>query len=768
MPLKKIIFKPGVNRENTRYTTEGGFYESEKVRFRQGTPEVIGGWERISVNTFLGVCRSLWNWVTLNGQNLMGLGTNLKFYIESGGQYFDQTPIREAHTLGSNPFTTYNGFPVVAVYDAAPGNFLAGDFVSFNGASAVGGLTISGNYQIQAAEATFTGSISGTVLTVTSLQSGIIVNGATIDGPGVTAATTITSLGTGAGGVGTYNINNSQTVASTTLTATAPTLTITYFITAASNATSSAAGGGSTVTAAYEINTGSAIVSPLSGWGAGGWGLGGWGTGQESEAPIRLWSQANFGEDLIYGPRGGGVYYWDNTIGLEPYQVSSISVATPTVITTTIDIPDLTAIRFSSSGVLPTGLSANTVYFVRKINTTTFNISATPTGSLVAVTGAGSGSQFISNRGLPLSSLAGDGYAPVVQNCIAVSDASRFVLTFGCNDYTSTVQDPMLIRWSDQEDATTWFPAATNQAGSLRLSHGSAIIAVQQNRQEILVWTDSSIYSLQYLGPPFVWGSQLMGDNISIVGPNAVALANGVSYWMGVDKFYRYDGVVTTMKCDLRRHVFSDINQDQYFQVCAGTNEGFNEIWWFYCSAGSTVIDKYVIYNYLENIWYYGSMGRTAWLDTGLRDYPYAATYANNLVEHENGINDNVTGTALPIEAYIVSSEFDIDDGHNFAFIWRILPDLTFRGSNAVSPTATLYLYPLQNSGSGYYNPTSVGGQSFANVARTATVPIEQFTGQVYTRVRGRQLAFKIYSNQLDTTWQLGAPRFDIRPDGRR
>jgi hypothetical protein len=360
-----------------------------------------------------------------------------------------------------------------------------------------------------------------------------------------------------------------------------------------------------------------------------------------------------------------------------------------------------------------------------------------------------------------------------VQNNILISDTSRFVMVFGCNDYSETDIDPMLIRWSDQEDAANWTPSATNQAGSIRLSHGSRIVTAMQNRQEINVWTDSALYTLQYLGPPIVWSTQLLGDNISIVGPNAAAVANGVAYWMGIDKFYRYSGTVQTMRCDLRRYVFNDINLLQADQIFAANNEGFNEIWWFYCSADSTVIDKYVVYNYLEDIWYYGTMSRTAWVDSGLRSYPVAAFYnttqsAGNLLNHESGLNDNTWGTDNAIEAYILSSEFDIQDGHNFGFVWRTLPDLTFNGSTANSPTVTMYLYGLTNSGSGYNNPASVGGQNYANVARTAIVPVEQYTGQIYTRVRGRQLAFKIYSNQLDTTWQLGAPRFDIRPDGRR
>jgi hypothetical protein len=327
----------------------------------------------------------------------------------------------------------------------------------------------------------------------------------------------------------------------------------------------------------------------------------------------------------------------------------------------------------------------------------------------------------------------------------------------------------MLIRWSDQESAVNWLPAATNQAGSVQFSHGSELVTCLQTRQEIVAWSDSAIYSLQYVGAPAVWKSELLGDNISIVSQNSAATASGVVYWMGVDKFYKYDGRVQTLRCDLRQYIFSDINQSQYQQVFAGTSEGFNEIWWFYCSADSTMVDKYVIYNYAEDIWYYGTMGRTAWLDSGLRDYPLAATYSYNLVNHEQGNDNNETDVPAPIAASISSSEFDIDDGHNFGFIWRVIPDLTFRNSTGnLTPECTMTIIPMQNSGSGFNNPRSTNGTSNATIQRIATAPIEEFTGQVYIRVRGRQIIFKVESDRLGTTWQLGAPRIDIKPDGRR
>jgi hypothetical protein len=696
MPLSKILFKPGINRENTRYTTEGGWYDGDKVRFRQGTPEKIGGWQRISSNTFLGVCRSLWNWVTLGNLNLVGVGTNLKFYIEKGGAYNDITPIRSTVVL-TNPFTATLSSAVITVADTAHG-CVTGDFVTFSGATGLGGNITAAllNQQHQ--------------ITLVNVDSYTITVGAVANATDVSGSP-----------------------------------------------------GGGTVTAAYQINVGPAAAIPVVGWGAGTWGAGVWGTGGTSLTTLRLWSQQNYGEDLVFGPRGGGIYYWDATSGVNSRGVllrslggtATITIASPAVVTSTVLYTEGAAVVFSTTGALPTGITAGTTYFAFNNVGLTFQLIDTA-GNIVNTTGTQSGVQTITPNDIP-----------VVQNFLMVSDTSRFILTFGANDYGSVVQDPMLIRWSSQDDPYNWTPDATNQAGSIRLSDGSEIITAIQTRQEIVVFTDAAVYSLQYLGPPNVWQAQLLGDNISIESQNVVALASGVVYWMGVDKFYAYDGRVQTLNCDVRRYVFSDFNQAQAAQVFAGTNEGFNEVWWFYCSANSSVVNRYVVYNYLEKIWYYGTLGRTAWLDSGLRDYPMAATYTNNIVYHESGINDNETGTTTAIAANIASSEFDIQDGHNFGFVWRVLPDLTFETSSnspaGAAPTVTMTLYGLSNSGSGV---TSSAG---APVAASASYNItEQFTGQIYTRMRGRQLIFKIESNQINTTWQIGAPRVDIRPDGRR
>jgi hypothetical protein len=693
MPLQKILFKPGVNRENTRYTTEGGWYECDKIRFRQGNPEMIGGWQQISGYTYSGVCRSLWNWTALDGANYIGVGTNVKFYISQGGYYYDITPIATTTTLGTDPFTA-NGTTTVTV-TASTTSLTVGTYVTFSGATGTYASTFNAEYQIVSV-----GSSSFTITVPTALTAGSY--------------------------------------------------------------------GGAAVVAAYQVSAGPATPVPLLGWGAGAWGQTGttWGFGGTSTSALRLWNQMNYGEDLVYGPRGGALYYWDKGGGVSTRGVLlsslggtvSFTNASPTVVTSTVLYTEGAALQFSG-GSLPTGITAGTTYYVFEVNGLSFKL-LNSAGATVGTSSAGTGT---------VSNIVD---VPTIQNNLTVSDSSRFILVFGTNDYGSATLDPMLIRWSAQDDPYNWTPDPTNQAGFTRLSHGSQIVTTIQTRQEIVVFTDASVYSLQYLGPPYVWAPQLLGDNISIISPNSVAQASGIVFWMGVDKFYAYDGRVQTLNCDLRRYVFQDLNQEQALQVSCGTNEGFNEVWWFYCSANSTTVDKYVIYNYVEKVWYYGTMSRTSWLDSGLQPYPVAAVYdsataTGNLVYHENGINDNATSTTAPINAYISSSEFDIGDGHNFGFVWRILPDLTFENAtsapNGDLATVTMELYGLANSGSGV---TSDASQP---VAKSSAYNItEEFTGMIFTRMRGRQMIFKISSNQINTTWQLGAPRIDIRPDGRR
>ena len=625
MPLKKLLLKPGVNREKTRYSAETGWYECDKVRFRQAFPEKLGGWQRISTNTFQGVCRSLWSWLTLNSQKITGVGTNLKFYLELGGSYYDVTPVR-ASTTNAATFAATNGSATITVTDNSHGA-VVGDFVTFSSAASLGGV--------------------------------------------ITAAV--------------LNAEHQIVIRSSANA---------YTFTASVEANSSDSGnGGAATDAAYQISVGSAVQIPLTGWGAGTWGTSTWGNGGSSNTDLRLWSQSNFGEDLIFGFKGSPVYYWDATNGV------------------------------SSAGA---------------------------------------------DVGVLLSGLGGASDVPTAQNLVLVSDINRFVFCFGANTLGTTVQDPMLIRWSDQESAVDWTPSSINQAGSLRLSRGSEIVAANQSRQAIIVWTDTTVYSLKFLGGQLGWGAQLINDNISIISSNAVAYSNGISYWMGKSNFYIYNGNTQTLKCDLLRYVFEDFNWEQVGQIFASTNEKYSEVWWFYCSEGSTTIDRYIVYNYKDGIWYNGTMARTAWIDSGMRDYPLAATYTYNLVNHEQGIDDNETGTSTAINASITSGQFDTEDGHKFTLISRIIPDMTFDGSTVDSPSATITLYPLQNSGSGYNDPLSEGGNSTGVITRSATVPVEKYTDKIDIRVRGRQIAFKIESSELGVQWQLGSPRLDMRVDGRR
>jgi len=693
--IQKITFKPGVNRENTRYFNEGGWYESDKVRFRQGSPEKIGGWTQYSKSTFLGVCRTLWNWITLTSQNIVAVGTNLKFYLTLGNQYFDITPVRSVTTL-TNPFTATLSSSTITVSATAHGA-IPGDFVTFSGATGLGG------------------NITAAVLNQQ------------------------------------YQIVSVPNVNSFTFTATA---------TANASDVSGSPGGG-TVTTSYQLNTGPAYQVPFTGWGASYWGSGPWGTGGSTKNNLQIWNAYNFGQNLLFGPRGGGIYYWTaptltnpgvalNTTG----GTVTITIASPAVITSSVNLPNNSSIQLGTTGALPSGLSTNTTYYVINVSGTTFNLAATPGGAAINTTGTQSGTQSIS--------LLGD--VPLFQNALTVSDASNFVLVFGTNPIGTNYLDPMQIRWSDQQNPLVWYPDVTNQAGDVRLSHGSQIVTYVQTRQEIVVLTDQAVYSLQYLGPPYVWGVQLLGENISIIGPNAAVLASGVVYWMGIDKFYMYSGgIIQTLNCDLRRFVFQNINFYQNEQVYCSTVEGFNEVWWFYVSGTGTQINSYVVYNYLEHTWYYGTMGRTAWLDTTLQSNPIGATYNGYLCNQESGLDDNETGTPAPIDAYIASSEFDIGDGDHFAFISKILPDLTFENSTANNPTTTMSIEALINSGSGI-------GQVSNNPVYSVNINgnPETFTGYVYTRIRGRQFIFKMESNQLGTAWQLGAPRFEIRPDGKR
>jgi hypothetical protein len=703
MPLQQLQFRPGVNREGTTLANEGGWFDGDKIRFRSGYPEKIGGWELLSSATFQGTCRSLWNWVSLNSFNLMGVGTELKFYIEYGGTYYDVTPIRRTVTL-NNPFATVYDSPIITVTDAAHGA-ITGDFVTFSGATTVGGLNLNFEYQITYVDTnTYTITASSLATSTVAAGGGASVSAAYQINNGTNVGSYQVGWGAGLwGGVITGvaltqlngAINNSVTtvvVDSTTGFPAAGTIAIdseliTYTSKTGTNFLGCTRGTFGTTAASHLDNALTYNATNYYGWGQS--------ASQTSNTQLRLWSQSNFGEDLLFSPRQGAIYLW------QPGTGSSPNITTRATLVSGTDVP-----------------------------------------------------AYI--------------------NDIMVSDSSRIVICFGCNDYGAygtTPQDPMLIRWSAQESYTNWTPAITNQAGSYRLSHGSRIIGALQTRQEIIVWTDAAIYSMQYLGPPNVYGFTLLADNISIVSPNAMATASGVVYWMGVDKFYVYSGRVETLPCSVRTYIYDDINREQYSQFFSGTNEGYSEIWWFYCSANSNVIDRYVIFNYLDRVWYYGTLGRSAWLDSPLRDYPMAATLGNQIVFHEAAVDDGTTNPPTAISSYVQSSDFDIGDGHNYGFVWRMIPDITFDGSTTPSPltpSVTMTMRPRQNPGAPYGTAPSPTVASTQNYGAQNVYNVQEFTQIIYTRVRGRQMAFKVASDTLGTSWQLGVPRLDVRPDGRR
>ena len=730
--LQKLLFRPGLNEEGTTLSNEGGWWSGDKIRFRSGQVEKIGGWTldpgTVQNNSsYVGVARSLKNWIGLNGYNYLGIGTNQKFYIQqgTGGTIFDVTPIRSVSSAGAATFSATNGSSVIIVTQTGH-NAQSGDFVSYTGA-----VTLGGN---------------------------------------VTAAILNQTLG--------YQV----TYISSTQ----------YSITVPVTANSSDSGnGGSATVATFQITSGNAIYTQNVGWGAGGWGginpglpSTGWGSSAPSGVGIgsqlRLWSQSNYGQNLVFNPRGGGIYYW--VVDTNPNIYNVAQVLSPTNTNT-----------------------QNSVAYWR----TDGGVSACPT----------------------------------ICNFVMVSDASRFVIAFGTDTLGNGVQNPMLISWSDQQNITTWYPSITNQAGNYTLSRGSQIVTAVQTRQEIVVFTDVALYSMQYLGAPYVWGFNILADNISIMGPNAAVSVNNVTYWMGRDKFFMYSGQVQTLPCTVRQYVFQDINTSQSYQFFAGINEGYNEIWWFYCSANSNVIDKYVIYNHLEQTWYFGNLTRTAWADTPLRGYPTAAGFApvttltqavgltdstiyiankgnfpssgvveieseriiytsstntsllgcsrgaygttasvhnsgatvtdigvvqSGIIYHESAVDNGTANPPVALDSYIQSSDFDIGDGYNFGFVWRIIPDVSFNGSTVNNPKVTFTVLPRQSPGAPYGSsdlPTVTSSQNFVG---QSTYDVQQFTQYAYCRIRGRQMSLIISSNTVGTQWQLGVPRLEIRPDGKR
>jgi hypothetical protein len=628
MPLTKLQFRPGINRETTSYANEGGWWESEKIRFRFGVPEKIGGWVKNTASSFLGTCRALHSWVALDGTVRTGVGTHLKYYIKEGSDFNDITPIRATTAAGDVTFAAVDGSSTLTVTEADHGA-VVNDFVTFSGAVSLGGNitadVLNQEYQIVTIE-------NSSSYTITAKD---------------TSGATVTA-------------NSSDT-----------------------------GNGGSSTVGAYQINVGLDTTVFGTGWGAGTWGRGAWGSAATLTAPsdiLRIWTHDNFGEDLLFNVRDGGIYYFDTSADGATY-----------------------------------------------------------------------------SRATELSQVSGaDSTTPTIAKQVLVSDVDRHVLMFGCDPEDNIgTQDPLLIRFSDQEDVLTWASTSTNTAGSLRLGSGSTIEAAVETRQQTLVFTDVSLHTLQFLGPPFTFGLQMVSENITIMGPIAAVALEDQVYWMGQGAFYVYSGRVTELPCTVKSYVFNDINLDQKEKIFAATNSEFNEVWWFYPSASADEIDRYVIFNYAENVWYFGSLTRTAWQDKGISNFPLAAG-GQYLYDQENGLDDGSSDPASPITSYIESSQMDIGDGDNFAFIKRLIPDITFNGSTLSAPTVDFTIKTRNFPGGNYVQSTA------SAVTRSAKVPVEQFTDQVHLRLRGRSFALRVESDDIETKWRLGAPRLDIRQDGRR
>lgn len=709
MPLTKLQFRPGVVRDQTAYTNEGGWRDSNLVRFRLGFPESIGGWQPYSNETFLGTCRGLHNWAALDSSNLMAVGTNLKFYVEEGGMYNDVTPIRRTATL-SNPFVATNGSSIVVVTDAGNGAY-EGDFVTFSNASSLGGnitaAVLNKEFQITSrlnpnqyqvdvgvmANASDTGNGGSSVQAVYQINAGTDTNlggagwGAgewpiptisTLTNPFTTssgsAVVTVAHTGHGLTSGQYVAFSGASAVGGITANYFAATFQITYInansysITVSTTATSSATGGG-TVTAYAEA------------------GNRGWGEAADISVNgvLRLWSMDNYGEDLIFNARNSNIYYWDYSNG--------------------------------------------------------FN-----------------------TRAVTLDSLSSDPTCPTKATQIMVSDRDRHVIAFGA-DFGDNIQDPMLIRWSDQEDYSTWSSTPDNTAGDLRLGNGSYIVCAVETKRAIAVFTNSSLYSMQFIGPPYTFGIDAMANNISIMGYNSAVAVDDAVYWMGRDGFFVFTGQMQRIQCPIQEYIFERLDMDQGDKINAAVNVSFNEVTWFYQSVNGTDCDSYVTYNYVENVWTYGNLARTAWIDRTLRQYPTAASPTDNkLYYHEFGQNDGSTVPNLPLNAYIESSPVDIAEGDQFMFVSRIIPDLSIRtpGSEGAGKTVNMVL-KMQN-----YPGQIYAQNGTSSIVKTASTPIGQYTDQAFVRLRGRSVVLRVESDQVDMGWRLGSPRLDLRPDGRR
>lgn len=713
MPFIKLQFKPGINRDQTNYTGEGGWWAGDKIRFFSGYPQKIGGWLQNFPTTFLGICRQMFGWITSFSDNFLALGTTKKVYIESGTTFYDITPLRDTTSAGDVTFAASTGSSVITVSDTAFGSS-AGDFVTF-----VDALTLSGGLSTGTIAGTSTGSATFTAVSQDSTSGdgygaeftitadgagGYTLDAITTAGNAYAVSDTLVILGTDLGGATPANDATITVTAVTSGNITAAVLNQNYEIATVINANSytviakdpttglpvlatadDTGDGGPDVIGEYEIPVGNVVNVYGYGWGAGGWSRNTWGSGSGTPVVItqRDWWFDNFDNDLVMNIRNGEIYYW--------------------------------------------------VY------------NAIPS----------------STRAVLLSSLAGATDVPETAMQILISQNDRHLLAFGCQPYNGSPGDfdPLLIRWASQDEPEKWEPLPTNSAGFIRVSRGSKIVRAIPSRQEIVVLTDTSVYSLQFLGTTDVFGLQELADNISVLGPRAVTTINNVVYWMGQDKFFMYAGRVETLPCTLRNHVYQDLNFDQIDQIICSTNEAYTEVWWFYPSANSSTVDKYVVYNYVENIWYYGNMARTAWIDNPLRRYPQAVGYEQLLFDHEIGNDAN----GAPLEAYIESNDFDLqqNDGETFILTRRMIPDINFDGSVSSTPEVDLAIRPRNFPGS------TQQADSF-DTQRVVRTSVGTYTDQIFLRARARQMALKISSDQLGVQWQLGSPRLDIRSDGKQ
>tara|TARA_R100001510_G_scaffold51156_1_gene50736 strand:- start:1296 stop:3221 length:1926 start_codon:yes stop_codon:yes gene_type:complete len=641
MPLTKLNFKPGVNRETTSYSNEGGWFDSEKVRFRAGYPEKIGGWLRYSESAFLGDCRGLHPFVALDGTKYIGVGTHLKYYLNQGGSFNDITPIRLTTSAGDATFSATNGSSTLTVTENGHGA-VVGDFVTFSGAATLGGLitadVLNQEYQI---------------------ASIVDTNSYTIEAREVATISSITT---------TSGLNP----------------------TAVSANSSDTGNGGGSVVATYQTSTGLEVSIQGTGWGAGVYGRGTWNSNADvslSTTSMRIWTHDNFGEDLIINVRDGIIGYYDTSAGLN-------------------------------------------------------------------------------SRAVLLKDVSGANTTPTIAKQVIVSDRDRHVIAFGCDPQTNIgTQDPLLIRFSSQESITDWESTATNTAGDLRIGSGSQIITAVETRREIIVFTDVSLHSMQFIGPPFTFGITAISENITIAGPLSPVAVEDAVFWMGVNEFYVYKGGVQRIPCSVKDFVFSDINREQLEKVTAGVNSSFAEIWWFYPSADSTENNKYVIYNYEQKIWYFGSLARTFWMDRGIYEFPIAAGTDHYLFNHENGFDDGSTVPASAISSHIESSQIDIGDGDRFLLLNKLVPDITFRNSPDSNPNA-IFTLKTRNFPGGDYLQTN--DSTISRTAQETTTVVEQYTNQANIRLRGRSFALRVSSTATETGWRLGSPRLEIRPDGRR